>query len=307
MSEITFKNEWEFQRAVEAEAKSHGWSPFHIPDRAYAYKEAPIPRGFPDLILRYRDKNGRRTMIAAELKTDDGGLSNEQKEFLEDFAHQVPTFVWRPKDWNSIEKILRDGPPDKTGQIIEPSSKVVRSTPWLPPRPTLTAIVCELVRDIGDLSSRELAELRRMAPDTPDATAFWRLLPRYDNRTFDRKWALIMHGIALMTGTADRRSAHNKTRIGRALFLGGETKRTTAFYSETRLNRLLTARGPMLYVLLARLFRMLASANQVFDWHEMAYFILNDGYNEEQAEEARRRIARAYYQAERLSSQPSTN
>ena len=61
----------------------------------------------------------------------------------------------------------------------------------------------------------------------------------------------------------------------------------------------------MLRTLLVRLFRMLAAVNQPFDWSEMARFILNDGYKEEQAEHIRRAIARAYYQAERRSAQAS--
>ena len=61
----------------------------------------------------------------------------------------------------------------------------------------------------------------------------------------------------------------------------------------------------MLCVLLARMFRMLAAAEVSFNWREMAAFILNEGYDDDQAEESRRRIARAYYQAERRSSQPA--
>lgn len=156
----------------------------------------------------------------------------------------------------------------------------------------------------------DLAELRRMNPDAPDTTVFWRLMASRNllgNPTIETKWALILHGIALMTPTAggENRTAHNGTvPIGRALFLGGGTeRRESGYYSESRLNRLLTARGPILRTLLARLFRMLASANQPFNWSEMARFILNDGYNEERAEDTRQHIARAYYQAERHSAQ----
>ena len=61
----------------------------------------------------------------------------------------------------------------------------------------------------------------------------------------------------------------------------------------------------MLRTLLARMFRMLASADVTFNWREMANFILADEYDEEAAERARRRIARDYYQAERRSAQTS--
>ena len=67
----------------------------------------------------------------------------------------------------------------------------------------------------------------------------------------------------------------------------------------------MTSRGPMLRTLLRRMFRMLASAGVSLNWQEMASFILSDGYDDEAAEQSRRRIARAYYQAERRQSQAS--
>ena len=161
----------------------------------------------------------------------------------------------------------------------------------------------------------DLAELRRMNPDAPDTAAFWRLMSRHNllgNETLEAKWALILHGIALMTPTAGgddtpdahRVSAHDPTvPIGLALFQGSDASRANAFYSETRLNRLLTARGPMLRALLGRLFRMMGSAGQPFNWRQMANLILSDGYNEDGAERIRRNIARSYYQAERRSIQ----
>ena len=158
----------------------------------------------------------------------------------------------------------------------------------------------------------DLAELRRMDPDAPDAAAFWRLMASRNllgNPTVEAKWSLILHGIALMTPTTggENRTAHNGIiPVGRALFLGGDVeRRDSGYYSESRLNRLLTARGPILRALLARLFRMLAAANQPFNWSEMARLILNDGYNEGRAEDIRRGIARAYYQAEYSSAQSS--
>ena len=160
-----------------------------------------------------------------------------------------------------------------------------------------------------------LAQLRRMNPDDPDAAPLWRLMVKYDlfrNDEVDRKWALIIHGIALMTptnsGTGDSRSAHDRNiPVGRALFLGGESQRTSAFYRGTRLNRLLHARDSMFRALLARMFRMLAANRVSFDWITMASLILNEGYNEEAAERERRRIARDYYQAERDFAQANTD
>ena len=154
----------------------------------------------------------------------------------------------------------------------------------------------------------DLAALRRMDPDNPDVVAaFWRLLASRGLLGYrEEKWALILHGIALMTrNTGDRvheRSAHDRyVSVGRALYTGGKEERA-GFYSETRFNRLLSARDDMLRDLLARMFRMMARADATFDWREMAQFILSEGYNEDDADEARRDIARAYYRAERRAA-----
>lgn len=163
----------------------------------------------------------------------------------------------------------------------------------------------------ADFPRGDLAGLRRMSPLATDAAAFWRLAAQYDllgSAIVERKWALIMNGIALMTPTAGKGTAHDPERsVGTALFLGGESARTTGFYSETRLNRLLTARGTMLQTLLTRMFRMLAAAGASFDWREMARFVLYADYDEEKAERARRHIARAYYREERRQAVPSEN
>ena len=154
----------------------------------------------------------------------------------------------------------------------------------------------------------DLAQLRRMDPDAPDVAAYWRLMASRNllgNSAWESKWALILHGIALMTRTsgsevASRIAYDRQIPVGRALFLGGDaSRRESGYYSESRLNRLLTARGPILRTLLARMFRMMAAANQPFNWGEMARFILYEGHDGEQAEQARRRIASEYYRAER--------
>ena len=164
----------------------------------------------------------------------------------------------------------------------------------------------------ADFRRGDLAALRRMVPDDPGAAAFWRLMAQHDlldSPVVERKWALILHGIALMTptggGDGASRTAHDpRMAVGRALFLGGESPRSRAFYSETRLNRLLMARGTVLHALLARMFRMLAGAGVSFNWREMAQFILNDGFSERNAEDGRRRIASAYYRTERQNAPP---
>ena len=162
-----------------------------------------------------------------------------------------------------------------------------------------------------------LADLRRMDPDHDDPAVMWRLLASRDlldnaNPEVERKWALILHGIALMTRTAgadaNSRSAHHREQpVGRALYLGGESSRAV-FYSETRFNRLLNAREDMLRVLLGRMFRMAATAGVTFNWWEMANFIRNADFGDgEAAERSRRRLARDYYQAQRRATAQSDN
>ena len=166
---------------------------------------------------------------------------------------------------------------------------------------------------LPNFSRGDLAGLRRMDPDEPGTTAaYWRLMSEKNllrGPDVELKWALILHGIALMTprtsDEGDSRTAHEGYMpVGRALFLGGDAnRRERGYYAESRFNRLLTARGPMLRSLLARMFRMMTAASQPFNWREMARFILYENYDENRFEMARRRIASEYYQAERRSAQ----
>ena len=197
-------------------------------------------------------------------------------------------------------------------QIIEASG----APEQLSGPPSRGGIAVALAGQISQLASYrrgDVADLRRMNPNNPDKAVFWRLMAEHGllgSPVVESKWALILHGIALMTpkssGDSVARTAHDGyAPVGRALFLGGEPQRTSAFYSETRLNRFLTARGPILRTLLARTFRMLASSSASFNWREMAQFILSEGYDEDAAEQARRRIARDYYRTERRNAQVS--
>ena len=159
----------------------------------------------------------------------------------------------------------------------------------------------------------DLAQLRRMDPDSPDA-AFRRLMKQQDlshSAEAESKWALIIHGIALMTpannGNDNLRTAHHDhAPVGRALYLGSESHRKAGFYSEPRFNRLMTSRGPVLRTLLIQMFQMMASDGVTFNWREMASFILSEGHDDEAAEQSRRRMARRYYQAMWRNTQTST-
>ena len=165
------------------------------------------------------------------------------------------------------------------------------------------AVSCANRMARADFLRGDLAALRRMESDNHRPAIFWRLLAEnglleYGPAVDESKWALILHGIALMTqanaGDGQARNAHDGTMpVGRALHSIG--------YSEQRFNRLLTARESMLRTLLARMFRMLAAKDTPINWREMARFILNDGYDEEAADQFRHNMARHYYRAERQS------
>lgn len=147
----------------------------------------------------------------------------------------------------------------------------------------------------------DLAAIRRLDPDHPSAPAFWRLLvrtvPEERRRGADneRRWALILHGMALMAP-----HHHEATPVGRALFLAG--------YSEARLGRLLDGRGAQFRALVPRLCRQLAHKAQPLDWRELGRLILAEGRDEDRAEAIRLGIARAYYSAEGAAekARPST-
>ena len=196
-----------------------------------------------------------------------------------------------------------------------------KRVPEAPDRPTQDrwgAIAVDFARQLAakDFPRGELAELRRMDPDVPNAAVFWRLMANEGalNRwlghdEIEQKWALVLHGLALMTRTAGNdamsQSAHDRyAPIGEVLFYGDNWGRTTAYYSQSRLNRLLTARGSMLRTLEARLFRMLGAKGCAFDWYRMASLILAEGHNEERADWIRRDIARHYYWAESRAAHP---
>jgi len=96
-----------FQEWVIALAKLHGWRWYHT------RLSRRSPAGFPDLVLV---RDGR--LIFAELKSETGHLSPEQREWMADLARVgqrlfmtdpdiVREFLWRPSDMEQIERVLR--------------------------------------------------------------------------------------------------------------------------------------------------------------------------------------------------------
>ena len=177
-----------------------------------------------------------------------------------------------------------------------------------------TDIAVDLCTEIGrlGLSQRgDLAQLRRMDPFRSRPAVFWRLMAANDiegSSDWELRWALIVHGIAMTTpkagGEATLCNAHNGAMpFGKALFLGNESSNERAFISETRLNRLLVARGRVMQSMLARLFRHAARSGVTFNWREPATLILREGRDNVRAERMRSRIARDYFATQRSRTQ----
>jgi hypothetical protein len=98
-------SEEEFQRAVMAYARAHGWAVWHFHDsRRQAGKRFVGDRdaaGFPDLVL------ARERIVYAELKGAAGRLTARQEHALTLLAVAGgEVYVWRPADWPEIERIL---------------------------------------------------------------------------------------------------------------------------------------------------------------------------------------------------------
>ena len=89
-------SERDFQKKVVDLATKLGYKVFHDYD---SRRNAP---GFPDLVLI-----GKR-VIFAELKTDKGKLTDAQIQWIQALtaAEGVYACVWRPKDWDTLKKVL---------------------------------------------------------------------------------------------------------------------------------------------------------------------------------------------------------
>ena len=90
------QNEKQFQQAVIDYALLHNWKIYHTYD---SRKSVP---GFPDLVL-VRDR-----IIFAELKRPGGKLTEAQHAWVVALDKAgAEWYVWRPVDWNEIERFLK--------------------------------------------------------------------------------------------------------------------------------------------------------------------------------------------------------
>jgi hypothetical protein len=102
------QRESDFQQAVIDLAHVYRWRVAHFrPAKTEQGWRTPVQadgKGFPDLVLV---KLGR--CLFAELKSERGRLSLEQKAWLSDLTlcSGVECHVWRPSDWNIINATLK--------------------------------------------------------------------------------------------------------------------------------------------------------------------------------------------------------
>lgn len=89
-------------RQVVDLARLYGWAIYHTHDSRRSVA------GFPDLVLV------RERVMFVELKTDAGKTSPAQNLWLGVLtAAGATAFLWRPKDWPTIERTL--APPPAAG------------------------------------------------------------------------------------------------------------------------------------------------------------------------------------------------
>jgi len=107
-------SEKEFTRTLIEYAEWRGWLVYHVFEQKHYAKRSS--RGFPDLVMV---KNGK--LIFAELKSETGKLTEHQEKWrqeLKEVCYQswhddamrpkfpVEFFVWKPSDWDEIERTL---------------------------------------------------------------------------------------------------------------------------------------------------------------------------------------------------------
>lgn len=143
------------------------------------------------------------------------------------------------------------------------------------------------------LPTRITAPLRRMAPEQWSARLA-ELLPVLvraglrDETADVRRWAVLVHVVAVLSGTTHDAAHASSRRTGAVIFEAG--------YSEARLSKLLSARGDGLRDQVARLARFLrARGAQPLDLRPLARLVLAEGLDERAADAARLDIARSYY------------
>jgi len=94
--------ERDFQQAVVELARHGGWRVHHtrtVRIQGGGWTSPGIDKGFPDLVLVHPKKG----VIFAELKTEAGKVSSEQRDWIDDIiAAGGEAYVWRPAQMSMI-------------------------------------------------------------------------------------------------------------------------------------------------------------------------------------------------------------
>ncbi len=140
-------NEAGFMATVIEMAQLYGWMVAHFRPSQNKFGEWRTAvqadgKGFPDLFM-VRAKTGHR--MAVELKVGAHKATPEQETWLASMnAAGIPAFLWRPTDWEWIERVLRDGPlpsgrrdADTVSDVLRviatlDTSEAVTDTIWMP-------------------------------------------------------------------------------------------------------------------------------------------------------------------------------
>lgn len=94
--------EREWGRTVTEAAKVCGWAVYHT------WLSVRSEPGWPDLVLVRPPR-----LVVAELKREKGKLTERQGYWL-DLLRACPgieAYVWRPSDWDEVQRVLRREPP----------------------------------------------------------------------------------------------------------------------------------------------------------------------------------------------------
>ena len=103
------QTEREFSDAIVELAHLLGWEVKRDP----TWRATAASPGYPDLTMAHANYE---RIIFAELKLDKGQVTGEQRNWLDvlDQAayasverHNVAAVVWRPRDWDEIEQVLK--------------------------------------------------------------------------------------------------------------------------------------------------------------------------------------------------------
>ena len=183
------------------------------------------------------------------------------------------------------------------GQPEQPNIGALSSTERKEqPISRLARIIAQASRFSGDahgLDNGERAALARLDPDgelrphqiaaLSRALIYAELEPDTWKPETWQRWALIAHGMAL--------AGHDASQS-----LGLQLSK--ADVSESRVTKLLTARGDAFRQLLPRLLRLIASKGVAPNWHELGGLILSQERDEKKAEDTRLKIAGRFFSAE---------